>query len=111
MLALNFVAVLAALKSLQCVVVTSNLTCFTCSSNSNEACNRRAIDEPCSIHDAICMTVHTFMPDDFQTVRVDKKCVSHCNKDVIGCRLSNISNSIFHKVSFVFILKCKSSLY
>ncbi|RNA12821.1 hypothetical protein BpHYR1_037801 [Brachionus plicatilis] len=105
MLWLQIVALLAAFCALESA--SSNLTCFECSSSSNEACNSKAIDQPCTIHNAVCMTTHTFLPDQLQSLSVEKKCVAQCSAELIGCRLSQQLHPTQYKF-LIYLKKCKS---
>lgn len=67
-------------------------TCFTCAkSQSNEDCNRKAIDEPCAHSDEVdslraCLTVHQFNAHSLETFYIEKKCITKCSPDLVGCQ-------------------------
>lgn len=78
-----------------------DLTCFTCDkSQSNEACNTKAIDEPCNhshrgsekkFHS--CLTVHQFNSNTLETISIEKKCIQECTSEMVGCETSIFMSS------------------
>jgi hypothetical protein len=67
------------------------LTCFVCDKSiSNEDCNRKAIDEPCSQtkerNHHSCLTVHQFNSQTLETLFIEKKCIQTCSPELVGCQ-------------------------
>lgn len=101
------------------------LTCFTCDkSNSNEECNRKAIDEPCfqsSDHQTPsnellfaqnkldrrnigCLTVHNFDAMSKKTISIEKKCSLNCTMESVGCSTTTLSTDSEHNKQFIKVI-------
>lgn len=81
------------------------MICFTCDqSDSNDECNRKAIDEPCHSNtleknhqptNYSCMTIHKF--DSRRTLSIEKKCSNDCKPEMIGCVIEIENNAGVNK--------------
>lgn len=68
------------------------LKCFTCDlSDTNDHCNRKSIDEPCSTNSTHCFAtfdVNTQVETD-SIMNVEKKCAKTCSKQGLSCYFRN----------------------